>query len=258
MKPQNAWFYLWLVTLAAACGGTVSKSDVGSAGTSSSGGNGNEAGASARSGSPSVGGSFGTAGALSLGGGPNCATVGCPPVACTEEEVAVLTQGACCQTCKPRAGGCEEVTCEPVEACPEGYELAQPPGACCLGCVPKTSGVPCDEIACPQTSCPLGYTRGDLLGGCCYDCVPDPLYCRDNDDCVMADKPRECCGCPEAITLRQYELEPCWSEVGSPRPLPSTCYPQATCDALCAPCVDLGDAADCSEHRCVARGYGLK
>lgn len=259
MNLQHAVLPLSLAALLVACGGTVSKNEGGaSAGTSSSGGNGSESGASTGGSASNVGGSFGTAGNLSVGGEPSCSTANCATVDCGEDEVPVLRPGACCTTCSPKPGGCEDVKCEPVEACAQGYELAQPPGACCVGCVPKPGGVACHEIACPQTSCPLGYVRGDLLGGCCYDCVPDPLHCRNDEDCVMADRPRACCGCPEAITRRQYHDEPCWSELGNPRPLPQACYPQATCDALCAPCENLGNAAVCSEHRCAARGFGLK
>ncbi len=247
MKLQLAFFPL---SLAVACGGNVFK-DQGSSG---------DAGSGALAGSSSAGGSgggVGTAGTLSLGGEPSCATVRCATIDCNEDEVAVLQPGGCCTTCEPKVGGCEDVKCEPVERCNEGYELTQPPGACCVGCVPKSGGVSCQEIACPETACPLGYVRGDLLGGCCYDCVPDPLYCRARSDCVIADKPRACCGCPEAITLRQYQAEPCWSEVGSERAIPQSCYPQATCDAVCAPCLSER-GVECSEHRCISRGFGLK
>jgi hypothetical protein len=247
-----------------ACGGTVSRNagdDAragSSSGGSSSGSSGSSSGTGARAGAPGVGGGVGTAGSLALVGGPNCVTVDCEPAACGPDEAPVLKTGACCEICEPRAGGCEDVKCQPVEGCRAGYELAQPPGACCAGCVPIPGQVGCNLLPCPSTSCPPGYTTGDKLGGCCDECVPDPLYCGENDDCVMAEKPSACCGCPEAITWRQYEAEPCWSEVGAPRSIPQSCYPEATCQAPCAPCETLGAAVTCAANRCEARHLGLK
>lgn len=268
MNLQNTVLPLALAMLLMGCGGTVSKNDGGgsagtlsmgaSAGTLSFGGTGNESGASAGGTAPTVGGTFGTAGSLNLGGAPSCATVTCTAADCLEGQVPVLRPGACCTTCEPQSDGCEEVKCQPVEACAEGYELAQPAGACCVGCVPQPGVVACREVACPQTSCPLGYVRGDEVGGCCYDCVPDPLYCRGIEDCVMAEQPNACCGCPEAITRRQYQREPCWSQPGSPRPLPPTCYPQLTCDALCGACDNDGQIAVCSQRRCMSRPDTLR
>jgi hypothetical protein len=134
--------------------------------------------------------------------------------------------------------------------CGEGYELSQPEGACCKGCVPKPGGVACREIACPPDDvCPPGYVRGDLVGGCCYDCVPDPLFCNDANDCVTADRPRSCCGCPEAISRRMYDADECWSDVQAPRMIPQSCYPQVTCDAVCGMCPPPGPLL-CANHRC--------
>lgn len=263
MKLPRASLPLSIAALVVACGGTVSKTNGSSsaggtaAGNSSSAGNGSEPGAGARGGAPSVGGTVGTTGGLSLGGAPSCATVDCATVDCQDDEVPVLAPGACCATCQPRANGCEAVKCQPITDCGDGYELAQPPGACCVGCVPKPGGVACREIACPETSCAPGYVRGDVLGGCCYDCVPDPLYCREDADCVLADKPRACCGCPEAITRRQFEAEPCWFEPGGERSIPSTCYPDTICDAACGPCSTI-EAAKCRGSRCTSRHDGLK
>jgi hypothetical protein len=254
MNLQHAVLPLSIAALLVACGGTVSQNDrTGSAGASASGGTGSQSGASG-GGSSSVG----TAGSLSVGGEPTCTTIECAPPPCGKDEISVLRPGACCETCEPKAGGCEDVKCQPVGACGEGYELAQPPGACCAGCIPKPGFVACVNITCPPARCPLGYVRGDLLGGCCYDCVPDPLYCRDSSDCLMADRPRECCGCPEAITRRQYEAEACWSDLLAPRPRPATCYPQVTCDALCGACDNESDYAECAENRCIPRRFGLK
>lgn len=246
-----------LAVLLMACGGTVARNEGGgSAGAASRGGSSSQAGESARAGSSSVGGGVGTGGSASVGGGSHCEA--CVTVDCGEGEVAVLEPGACCPTCRPDvARGCEGVACAPYLGCPEGYERVEPPDTCCVGCLPKPGGVACNEIACPQTSCPLGYIRGDVLGGCCYDCVPDPLYCSEDAECVMADKPRACCGCPEAITRRQYDAEPCWSEVGTPRPISRMCFPDATCDAVCAPCPQGLEAA-CIDHRCTLRDVLLK
>ncbi|MDF3071088.1 MAG: hypothetical protein K0R38_6689 [Polyangiaceae bacterium] len=259
MNLQHAVLPLSIAALVVACGGTVSQNDRnGSAGTPTSAGNGSASGASTGGTAASAGGSVATAGSLSVGGAPTCTTVECEPPACRKDEISVLRPGDCCETCQPAAGGCEDVKCQPVEPCGEGYELAQPAGACCVGCIPKPGFVACVNITCPPARCPLGYVRGDLLGGCCYDCVPDPLYCRDGNDCLVADRPRECCGCPEAITRRQYDAEACWSELRAPRPRPATCYPQVTCDAVCGPCEPQSDYPDCEENRCVSHGFGLK
>jgi hypothetical protein len=134
--------------------------------------------------------------------------------------------------------------------CGPGYMLGKPPGACCEGCVPVPGGVACTEQACPTgNQCPTGYVRGDLVGGCCYDCLPDPLYCSSAADCVVADKPRTCCGCPEPISTRQYNEDPCWSAPDNPRPIPQECYPDAICGAVCGMCPPAGTAS-CFENRC--------
>lgn len=252
MNPQHAWLYLGMITVVVACGGGVHKNDSasGSAGSSTGGGAG-EAGAAARGGSMSAGAGASTAGGSSSGAGNNCAEVDCPLPACNDDEAPARPPWGCCPTCEPR-GSCEDVRCEPVEVCGEDYELTQPPGACCVGCMPKSVTF-CNEIECLTSNCRPGYVPEDRLGGCGCGCVPDPLYCRDDTDCVMVDKPRACCGCPEAISWRQYEVEACWSQVASPRPLPQACYPEVTCDALCAPCPEPREAAECSEGRCVAR-----
>lgn len=212
-------------------------------------------GASSMGGSAAAG-SIGTAGTPSSAGGPSCANVDCPSVDCGDDQVPVRLPGACCTTCQDKPVGCEDVKCYPLEECRDGYVVAQPPGACCSGCMPKSPPVPCIETGCPQ-ECAPGYVRGDLLGGCCYECLPDPLYCRGNADCVMADKPRSCCGCPEAITRRQYDSELCWSELALPRPIPQSCYPQVTCDALCGACPQA-DIAACVDHRCTLHSLDLK
>lgn len=259
MKLGRRVLAVSFTVLGVACGGNAFQEGGGggaSTGGRGSGGSGNGTGTGGKAGSPSTGGRPGTAGTAGLGGG--CASVKCATVDCSADEVAVTKPGECCQTCEPKAGGCEDVKCEPVDKCSAGYELAQPPGACCEGCVPK-GGVACLEIACVTTNCPAGYVRGDKVGGCCYDCVPDPLYCGNRDDCVMATKQGECCACPEAISRRQLQEESCWSEVGSGAPVSSACQPPSGCDdVVCAPCQTIGEEVDCSENRCVARGFGLK
>jgi hypothetical protein len=123
--------------------------------------------------------------------------------------------------------------------------------------MPKQPGsVACLEIACPENNeCPLGYVRGDKVGGCCYQCLPDPLFCNEEAECVMADRPRSCCGCPEVISRRAYDADACWSDVTAPRMIAQSCYPQVVCDALCAACPPPLHAT-CIDHRCT--GIGLK
>jgi hypothetical protein len=142
------------------------------------------------------------------------------------------------------------VSCKEVMPCPDGYTVGEPPGACCGGCVPS-GALSCPKIACaPGNHCPLGYVRGDALGGCCTDCVPDPKYCNADADCVIADRPRSCCGCPEAISTRMYAADACWSIPSMPRSVPQDCYPQAVCDAVCGACAPPG-IARCENHRCL-------
>jgi hypothetical protein len=245
-----------VVLLAAACGGSAF-----SGGREGGSGSGSSAGSSSQAGKPGTGGTSsggsatsagrpGTGGSVSAAGGPNCAAVDCAYPLCSDGAKPVVKPGECCPTCPPPAGGCEDVTCLPVSECGGGYELGQPVGACCKGCVPKGGQVACLQIACPpDNTCPAGYVRGDLVGGCCYDCVPDPLYCSDASDCVTADRPRSCCGCPEAISRRTYGADECWSDVDAPRTIPQHCYPQVTCDEVCGACDPAGPLL-CAGHRC--------
>jgi hypothetical protein len=143
--------------------------------------------------------------------------------------------------------------CKPLMGCPAGSVLSQAPGACCPSCVPKEPAG-CPEIACPPgDNCPLGYVRGDLAGGCCTDCLPDPKFCNQDSECVIADRPRSCCGCPEAISMRMYLDDECWSLQAMPRMLPQECYPLVVCDAVCGPCPPPG-APRCVDNRCVEMG----
>jgi hypothetical protein len=251
--------FLLGAALAAACGGesfTGGKGGNEAGSASSVAGKSGTAGSSSSTGGRSgTGGSTGTSGSTGKAGssgtgGLNCQLVDCAYPVCEDGQEPVTKPGQCCPTCPPPLTGCEGVMCLPVAECGEGYELKRPEGACCEGCVPKPGGVGCLEIACPpDKTCPAGYVRGDLVGGCCYDCVPDPQYCRDVADCVVADRPRPCCGCPEAISQRQYAADECWSDVNAPRMIPMECYPQMTCDAVCGACPEPGPLL-CASHRC--------
>ena len=253
-----------LAVFMAACGGSMfSRGDDGEGGASNIGASGNlggssstsgkpsKAGSSSRAGSSALGGTNGTAGATSMGGGVNCEAVDCAYPVCSDGQMPITPAGQCCPSCPPPQLGCESVECQPVMGCPSGYVLSQPAGACCQGCVPQPGGVVCPKIACPHSVCPLGYVGGSLVGGCCTECVPDALFCNDDRDCVIADKPRKCCGCPEIINRRQYAVEPCWSDVTAPRMIPQSCYPQVTCDAICGACPPSPNVA-CQNNRCLA------
>lgn len=250
-----------LAMFVAACGGTVrSRGDDGEGGVSNNGASANlggssstsgqssKAGSSSRAGSSALGGTNGTAGAIGMGGGVNCEAVDCPYPACSDGQMPITPAGLCCPICPPPLG-CQKVECQPVMGCPSGYVLSQPAGACCQGCVPQPGGVACPKVACPHSVCPLGYVNGSLVGGCCTECVPDALFCNDDRDCVVADKPRSCCGCPEIISRRQYDAEVCWSDVDMPRMIPQSCYPQLVCDAVCGPC-PAPPRVNCDTHRC--------
>ena len=187
---------------------------------------------------------------VGIGGTVNCAAIECAYPACDDGQQPVTKPGGCCPTCPPPLAGCEGVTCEQLMACPAGYERGRLAGACCEGCMPIPGQIACPEIACsPENHCPLGYVPGDRIGGCCTHCVPDPLFCNTKDECIVADRPRPCCGCPEAITLREYSADACWSAPSMPRMIPAECQPQFVCNAGCGVCAPPGPAA-CVEHRC--------
>lgn len=254
MSFRRIAFVVGAVSLAAACGGSAFSRGEGEGGSSNAGASSSAGkpgvGGSSSGGSASAGGASSVAGTISVGGGPTCVAIPCPYPVCEDGAEPVTKPGECCPTCPTPAASCEGVTCQPVTECGAGYEPSQPEGACCKGCVPKPGGVACREIACPaDTACPPGYVRGDLVGGCCYDCVPDPLFCSDANDCLAADRPRSCCGCPEAISRRMYDADPCWSDLNAPRMIPQSCYPQVTCDALCGMCSPPGPSL-CSNQRC--------
>ena len=248
----------------AACGGSVFNSggdgDAGSsngagsngkAGSTSKAGNGSgTGGASATGGSKAMGGSVSVGGGVGVGG-VSCELVLCAYPDCPDGAEPITPAGQCCPVCPPSQAGCDMVMCQPVMGCPGGYEVGTPPGACCEGCVPNPGGIACPEIACPPgNNCPLGYVRGDMLGGCCGDCVPDPNFCHTAAECLIADRPRPCCDCPEAISVRAYKADPCWSEPSMPRMIPPECQPAFVCDAICAACPPPGPVS-CTQNRCV-------
>jgi len=179
----------------------------------------------------------------------SCDQVECEPLDCPSGKT-MLAPGACCEECA--GSGCENVLCAGPTECGSGQSWQRPAGACCGSCLPDEPGnVACLEIACPSDkNCSAGYIRGDIVGGCCYDCLPDPLFCEDASDCVLADRPRDCCGCPEVISTRALDDDACWYAVNDPRPIPDECYPDAICDALCGACPNPGQVM-CLQNRCV-------
>jgi len=178
----------------------------------------------------------------------SCDQVECEPLDCPSGNT-MLAPGACCEQCEEQA--CENVLCAGPTECGDGETWERPPGACCAACIPEEPGnVTCVDIACQSTGCANGYVRGDLVGGCCYACLPDPLFCEDASDCVRADRPRDCCGCPQVISTRALDDDACWYAVDDPRPIPDACYPEAYCDALCGACPDPGQVL-CLQNRCI-------
>ncbi len=252
----------WSLLLASACGGSSFQgSESGQGGASSSG----KAGSASSGGSSSAGGTSPcatarcaapacTQGTLVTAAGECCPTCSCELIdcaypVCSDGATPVVQPGDCCPSCPVPVTACKGVECQPPSPCADGYVYERPAGACCSGCVPASGPIPCLKIFCAEPQCPTGYVPGDQAGACCYDCVPDPNYCVADRDCIIADRPRPCCGCPEAISNRLYEEDACWSTAASPRPIPKQCYPDFTCDALCGPCAEPG-AAKCVEGRC--------
>lgn len=273
MSLRHASLACSLAAFAAACGGTVfsQRDDLGEGGSNGAGASASRGGTTSTSGKPSKAGNSGVggasaaggktgsagspaiAGSTSMGGAANCGLVDCAFPMCSDGQMPITLAGECCPSCPPPRLGCSTVQCQPVVGCPKGYVLSQPAGACCQGCVPQPGAVECPEIACPPSTCPLGYVRGDLVGGCCTECVPDALFCNDNSECVVADRPRSCCGCPQPITRREYAADVCWSDVHAPRAIPQGCYPQVICDAICGACPPPLSAS-CQYHRCAEVG----
>jgi hypothetical protein len=69
------------------------------------------------------------------------------------------------------------------------------------------------------------------------------------EDCVVADKPRSCCGCPEVLARRALEQDRCWYEIDRPRELDDDCYPKSACDVLCGACEPVAGVL-CVDNRC--------
>ncbi len=235
------------------CGGASfagSGEDGGAAGAGAGKGGNNSSGGGRIGGSSSTGGQ--SAGA---GGADGCpADVACAAIGCGPGFHSVLRPGECCPSCDPdpMPPSCKGVECSPPQ-CRPGYAPGPIPGACCHGCV--ENGDPIEPINCTAvdctdaTKCPLGYHPEVSQGSCCAICVPDPGYCQVDSDCLIADRPRACCGCPEAISERHYQNDVCWSDAAAPRPLPEHCTPQVFCAAICAPCAAPGEAR-CVERHC--------
>lgn len=180
-----------------------------------------------------------------------CPVCTCEGVVC-EEPVCPSGQTLtppdhCCPQCVDLL--CSGVVCQGPSDCGDGRTYSRPDGACCAGCMPLEPAL-CPELGCPDDTCPKGYVSGDAVGGCCTECLPDPLYCEVSDDCVAADRPRECCGCPEIISKRALDDDACWSPSSDPRPIPDACYPDVTCDAVCGACPPTGVPV-CVDNRCV-------
>jgi len=262
MSVRSLFLACLVTAFAAACGGSVfSHADEGEGGSSNTAGAASQAGSTSTSGKPSLAGSSSqggttssagspSAGSTGVAGGVNCELVDCPFPLCTDGQSPVTLAGQCCPSCPPPKSGCDNVECQPVLTCPDGYSLSQPVGACCQGCVPAANGVVCPQLACPHSVCPLGYVRGDLVGGCCTECVPDALFCNDNSDCLVANQPRSCCGCARALSVRQYQADPCWSDLNLPRMVPTPeCAPQQVCNVSCVACT--AGSPVCQNHRCI-------
>jgi hypothetical protein len=255
------------------CGGSAfSGSDSGTGGSSTSGTGG------------ILGGSGGRTGVGGTGGHDPCATVDCAYPVCPDGVPVFVPEGQCCPICSCQviacampicppgvgvvtppgeccpvcesgpAASCSQVLCDSTPPdCPKGYVPGTIPGACCAGCVPTGELITppiCTTGLCPLPECQLGYRPDQLQSECCPRCQPDPKYCQADSDCVVATNSRNCCACPEAISIRLYEQDACWRNANEPRDLPESCYPPSGCtNVLCAACQSTGPAA-CIDHQC--------
>jgi hypothetical protein len=251
------------------CGGSVGGEQNGSAtgagpgvgGGAPTGGNGNTLGGSAAGGNVSAGGQatggyvaggYAGVGGFAGSGGMNCETVDCAYFDCPPDSVSATLAGSCCPTCIPLAPSCSNVNCAAATNCPTGFVRQRLPGACCDGCVPVNPPEPpnCMMVNCaPPRDCPLGYRHSQPVYNCCNDCEPDPNYCQVDSDCIVAQKPSGCCGCPSAISTRLYQQDSCYSAVDTPRPIPSECIPDVMCAMICGACPSSG-IATCIDHQC--------
>jgi hypothetical protein len=179
-----------------------------------------------------------------------CAYPDCPP------GVGLVTRpGECCPVCDTNvAPSCADVACLPApNACPTGYELGRAAGACCNGCVPTGEVIvppDCSLVDCAAPpSCPLGYHIELFASQCCAECTPDAGYCHDDTECLMASNASQCCSCSQAISVRTYDQDLCWSADTDPRAVPASCYPPPGCGATCGACAPPGQSM-CIERHC--------
>lgn len=204
-----------------ACGGTATRNQTGTGGT---GGEDNDTTTSnsdstSSSTSSSTSGSGGSATSTTATGGSD-----------TSSASATTGSGGT-STC---GGMCDEPTC------PDG-ELVVPEGECCPECS-------CAAVSCVTSDCAPDEVWVIHPGACCPSCEPI-LACESDDDCIVADRPRSCCGCPEVINRAALDDDPCWYDVDAPRELPNECYPEEYCDAVCGACAPI-DGVLCVAGRC--------
>jgi len=190
--------------------------------------------------------------------GSACVQPPCPaPVDCPGGE---LIQPECgCPHCTAALPGCELVICPPDASdapCPPDSVWFRPSGACCGACMPVE--VSCVEIACPALTCAPGFAPGDGVSACCDQCVPDPKYCETYEDCFLAKRVDDCCGCPIAVSVREFNEDPCLISDSSHRVPPTSCGVPSDCDAPCE-CPEWGNFPECStRNQCMLVIASLK
>jgi hypothetical protein len=244
------------------CGASVESAQNGNAsggaasgvgGGGATGGSGHALGGNVGVGGQAAGGNA-AGGSFAGTGGMNCALVDCAFPICPPNSTWATLAGNCCPTCVPIDPSCSSVVCSPVTSCNPGFVRQRPLGACCDSCVPVNPPAPPDCImysCAPPTNCPLGYRHSQPVYNCCNDCEPDPNYCELDSDCLIAQKPSGCCGCPSSISTRLYAQDNCYSATNAPRSVPSQCLPQVICDMMCGACPPTGVPA-CLNHQCTA------
>jgi hypothetical protein len=139
-----------------------------------------------------------------------------------------------------------------VTSCPTGFVIERERGACCDTCHPNANAQypNCEVVDCaPPRNCPIGYHHVLPSYRCCNECEPDPNYCQNDADCIIAELPYACCGCPVAIGTRLYVTDACYSALALPRSVPMSCQSQAVCSVACGVCPVPGIAA-CVDHSC--------
>lgn len=182
----------------------------------------------------------------------DCSAVTCPLPKCSSTSEPVTLLDECCPRCVGIDPSCAEVACTNPQ-CPQGFEPAREPGACCDTCraTPFARGPVCGPITClVASSCARGYTEAAVEWSCCPLCVPDPNFCRDNNDCVLAEATNECCPCPTSISTRRFLQVSCLSVMGKPVQPAESCASPSACDVACAEC-QTGNWPICSNGTCV-------